>query len=161
MPHYLPSEHFCCLRAIHRAQPSIHQYHISRSLRYLSYSHYCWYNQPYLGFGLVFSYLKRLSWSSLGFSLLITATCVELYPLVNALYTKSIIQQNPIVNNFSNSKFSIFLSNYDIATGANYSNTITTAFKCALSLVVAFSSILGRAGPLQCLILAVLGTFGF
>lgn len=57
--------------------------------------------------------------------------------------------------------FSILLSNFDISTGANYSNTITTALKCSLSLVVAFSSILGRAGPLQCFIVALIGTVGY
>lgn len=52
-------------------------------------------------------------------------------------------------------------SNYDIVTGANYSNTITTAFKCALAVMAAFSAILGRVGPLECLIVSAFGIFGY
>ena len=96
----------------------------------------------------MFSYLKRLNWSGIGFALLITAICIEFYPLANAFWTKARIQSNPIVSDFSNKDIAIYASNYDIITGANYSNTITTCFKCALAMLAAFSSILGRAGPL-------------
>lgn len=58
-----------------------------------------------LGFGLVFSYLKRLTWSGVGYALLITALCVEFYPLANAFWTKTRIHQNPIVSDFSNKEF--------------------------------------------------------
>lgn len=38
------------------------------------------------GFGLVLSYLKRLIWSGLGFTLFITAFSIQFYPLVNYLW---------------------------------------------------------------------------
>lgn len=35
------------------------------------------------------------------------------------------------------------------------------SIKCGLSILVAFSSILGRAGPLECLIVSLFGAMGF
>jgi positive regulator of sigma E activity len=114
------------------------------------------------GFGLVFSYLKRLAWSGIGFAFLITALCVEIYPLVNAFWTKVRLDNNPTSNTFTSSKFfTLLVSNFDVPTGANYANTITTGFKCALAVLAAFSSILGRAGSLECLIVTLFGIVGF
>jgi hypothetical protein len=42
-----------------------------------------------------------------------------------------------------------------------YGNCISNALKCALAIVAAFSSILGRAGPLECYVVTVIGTIGF
>jgi hypothetical protein len=39
------------------------------------------------------------------------------------------------------------------------SNTIISAIKCALALIVAFGSVIGRVGPLECLIMTVFGIF--
>lgn len=43
----------------------------------------------------------------------------------------------------------------------NYANTITSCFKCSLALITAFSSVLGRAGNLECLIITIIGVVGF
>lgn len=56
-------------------------------------------------------------WSGVGFSLLITAICLVYYPLANAFWTKTRIQQNPVVNDFSNREFKILGSNYETVTG--------------------------------------------
>jgi hypothetical protein len=40
-------------------------------------------------------------------------------------------------------------------------NTISAAAKCALALIIAFSSVMGRIGPLECLIMSVVGTLGY
>jgi hypothetical protein len=42
-----------------------------------------------------------------------------------------------------------------------YGNCISNAMKCALAVVVAFSSVLGKAGQLECLIITVVGVVGF
>jgi uncharacterized integral membrane protein len=81
--------------------------------------------------------------------------------LVNAFWTKVRLDGNPISTTFSSKFFTIFVSNFDVPTGANYSNTITTGFKCALAVLAAFSSILGRAGSLECLIVTLFGIVGF
>lgn len=42
-----------------------------------------------LGFGLLFSYNKKLLFSGLGFTLFIFAFVVQYYPLINAFWTKT------------------------------------------------------------------------
>lgn len=42
-----------------------------------------------LGFGLIFSYNKRLLWSGLGYTFFITAFVLQLYPLINVFWTKT------------------------------------------------------------------------
>jgi hypothetical protein len=39
-----------------------------------------------LGFGLIFSYNKRLLWSGVGFTFFITAFILQLYPLINSFW---------------------------------------------------------------------------
>jgi len=53
----------------------------------------------YLGFGLVLGYMKHLSFSGLGFTLLITAMTFQWYFIVNAFWSKSRIQ--PSLQSFS------------------------------------------------------------
>ena len=108
---------------------------------------------PISGFGLIFGYTRKLVWSGIGFTFFITALCIELYPLVNAFWTKTGLQTNNTQTSFSfESKiYSLLLT--DRETGSTnavtyYGNSITNGLKCALSVAVAFSSILGRAGHL-------------
>lgn len=42
-----------------------------------------------LGFGLIFSYTRRLLYSGLGFTFFITAFVILFYPLINAFWTKT------------------------------------------------------------------------
>lgn len=42
-----------------------------------------------------------------------------------------------------------------------YGATLVQAIKCALANCIAFSSILGRAGPLEAFFVALFGTIGF
>jgi len=46
------------------------------------------------GFGLIFSYNKKLIWSGLGFTFFITAFVLELYPLINTFWLKTQILSN-------------------------------------------------------------------
>lgn len=112
-----------------------------------------------LGFGLVISYLKRLIWSGLGFTLFITAFSIELYPLINQLWSKTNIYSNTI--GFNQMSYQLHLANSNSSSNKLYGNSISNAFKCALAIVIAFSSILGRVGPLECYIVTVVGTIGF
>lgn len=65
-----------------------------------------------VGFGLHLAFLKHLVWTSLGFSLLITAITLELYPLVNALWGKMNISGRSL-DTFSNNSFSLYLASMD------------------------------------------------
>lgn len=49
-----------------------------------------------LGFGLIFSYNKRLLWSGLGYTFFITAFVLQLYPLINAFWTKTQIMGSTV-----------------------------------------------------------------
>lgn len=51
------------------------------------------------------------------------------------------------------------MTNYDDIPG--YNASLTAGFKCALSNLIAFSSILGRAGPLEALFVVIIGTIGY
>lgn len=42
-----------------------------------------------IGFGLIFSYNKKLIWSGLGYTFFITAFVLQFYPLINAFWTKT------------------------------------------------------------------------
>ncbi len=59
--------------------------------------------QPYvialltvLGFGLIFSYNKKLLFSGLGFALFIFAFIIQYYPLINAFWTKTQIMGDTV-----------------------------------------------------------------
>ena len=80
--------------------------------------------------------------------------CLEAYPLANHFWTRTKIQNtnSPLLDfAYTNRYFNLFLSNRETTPTANltaYGNCLTNAMKCALSVVVAFSSVLGKAGQL-------------
>lgn len=114
-----------------------------------------------IGFGLIFSYMKRLVWSGIGFTFFITAFCIEFYPLINDFWTKTRINNSPTSIYFQDTRYELYLSNSNIPSTKLYGNCITNAIKCALAVAAAFSSILGRAGPLECFLTTIFGTIGF
>ena len=91
-----------------------------------------------------------------------TAISIQIYPLVNSLWTEAGIFDNLNVN-FQNSnnenKFKFFLASFDNNLSTN--NNISGAFRCAIALVVGCSGMLGRATPLNYLLFAILGAFTF
>ena len=107
------------------------------------------------------SYLKKLVWSGLGFAFLITALTLELYPLINNFWAKTHIHSTTSSLTWSQHSFNILLINNGQSSDQLYGNTISNGFKCSLANVATFSSILGRAGPLECWIVIILGTIGF
>lgn len=107
-----------------------------------------------------FGYLKHLLWSALGLSFLITALTIQVYPLINAFWAKTGLNSTNIYSDsFSNQPFYLFLANMDCSTYEN--NTITAAVKCSIAVIVAYGSVIGRVGPLECLIMTVVGTIGY
>ena len=101
--------------------------------------------ENHVGFGLVLSYLKRLIWSGLGFTLFITAFSIQFYPLVNYLWRTANIHANSYQR-----EYVLFLSNSQLPADKSYGNYMSNSFKSPLAIVAAFSSILGRAGALEC-----------
>lgn len=112
------------------------------------------------GFGLIFSYNKKLIWSGLGFTFFITAFVLEFYPLINTFWLKTQILKTSTTGFQDSDKTSIFnLTNFQ--TGGFYYNSIEGAFRCALAVVSAFSFIIGRAGPLEAWFVTIIGTIGY
>jgi hypothetical protein len=99
------------------------------------------------GFGLIFSYNKKLIWSGLGFTFFITAFVLEFYPLINTFWLKTqILSTSTTGFQDSDKKVTFNLTNFE--TSGFYYNSIEGAFRCALAVASAFSFIIGRAGPL-------------
>lgn len=82
--------------------------------------------------------------------------------MINAFWIKADVTNY----NFEQKYFSNEDKTYDLfLTNQNaphlYMATVTGAFRCALAMIVAFSSILGRAGPLEAWFVTVIGTIGY
>lgn len=116
------------------------------------------------GFGLLFNRCSnKLSFSGLGFNLLIVALTVESYFLLNAFWSKSEIQPNSVNTFETRSTWDIYLSVFEdgYQTSSSLGANMNEALKCALSMIVAFSVLVGRIGPLEIFILSVLGTAAY
>lgn len=86
-------------------------------------------------------YIKHTSWNALGFSLIITCICLQLYPLVSTFWN------NVFVNGFSGGNVVI-----------DPSSSMNGAIRVAISMLVVLATLIGRIGILDSLIVGVVGT---
>ena len=117
---------------------------------------------PNLGFGLLFSYMKKLVFTGLGFSLLITALSIEIYFMMNCFWNKATIMYTAeSTTEFKDidKTYNLYLTN--LSAGTDFMATLTGGFRCALAMMVAFSSVIGRAGYLEAFIMVFFGTIGY
>jgi hypothetical protein len=117
-----------------------------------------------LGFGLIFSYNKKLLFSGLGFSLFIFAFVIQYYPLINAFWTKTQIMgetvQGQTTPQFNNSIwYPWYLSRW--TNPVPFENHIEQSFKCAIAIIGAFACVIGRVGTIEAYIFVLLGVVGF
>ena len=93
----------------------------------------------------------------MGFTLLITCFTFQYYFLINGFWSNVNIQES-LFGFGGDTSFPVRLAE-DYATGDSYSGGATAvhALKASLSMVVAFSAIMGRAGPLEALIMVIPG----
>lgn len=111
------------------------------------------------------TYVTGLKWSGFGFALLITALCYQYYFLISAFWTKTDIQrtfadvnnQNTQSEQYFGDDFLIWVSEAYGGIFRTFGATATGAFKMAMTMTIAFSAIVGRAGPLEILILVLIG----
>lgn len=93
-------------------------------------------------------------------SLMMVCLVMQLFPLINSFWSKIPIFHNPRFEDAFNIKgFSLFLANFDSMNSTG--NTITGALRCALAVVVGSSGVIGRAIPLDFLLIAIVGTVSF
>lgn len=110
------------------------------------------------------TYVTGLKWSGFGFALLITVLCYQYYFLINAFWTKADVQATNVaagggpqeLQNYGD-KFNIYLSDGIGSVYKTFGNTACGAFKMALTVCIAFSAVIGRAGPLEILIFVLIG----
>lgn len=109
-----------------------------------------------LGFGLALSRPYKLTLSHLGFNLLITALSVQTFFLINAFWTKARIY----FDGRGNAEFNTDIYNVSLTPSSILSEgaDLNEALKCALSIIVAFSFVVGRAGLLEIYFLTTSGT---
>jgi len=111
------------------------------------------------------TYVAGLKWSGFGFALLITVLCYQYYFLISAFWTKTDIQRtfvdaanvNSLPEQYFGDDFFIYVSEAYGATLRTFGSTATGAFKMALTITIAFSAVVGRAGPLEILIFVLFG----
>lgn len=111
------------------------------------------------------TYVTGLKWSGFGFALLITALCYQYYFLINAFWTKTDIQNTRMDVNeqwtgneqYYGDDFLIYVSEAYGYVYRTFGATATGAFKMALTITIAFSAVVGRAGPLEILMFVLFG----
>lgn len=92
-----------------------------------------------VGFALVMVYLKHSSWSAIGFSLIITSICVQLYPLVSTFWN------NVFVTGF----------NGNVVIDPTFS--MNGCVRVAVSMLVVLAALIGRIGLLDNLLIGITG----
>ena len=81
--------------------------------------------------------------------------------MFNAFWVKARVLEGSNTVFSDNETFNIYLSVLNQPSTAQYNTTITGAFRCSLAIIIAFSSILGRAGPLEAWIVSLIGSIGY
>lgn len=124
-----------------------------------------------IGLGGIMSYVTGLKWSGFGFAFLILAMAYQYYFLINAFWTKAGVQntkQDPrgaaIAGQKWGEDFIMYLSEMGMSLGPvgttvwkTLGLTATGAFKMALTITIAFASVMGRAGPLEIMFFILIG----
>ncbi|KAL5019944.1 hypothetical protein ScPMuIL_002836 [Solemya velum] len=94
----------------------------------------------FVGFGFLMTFLKRYGYSAIGYNLLIAAMTIQWASIVNGLWSMLVMEGTPA----DHWGFSIgFIVNMDFATA---------------TVLISFGAVLGKTGPTQLLIMALLET---
>ena len=96
-----------------------------------------------IGFGFLMTFVKTAQWSALSYTFFINAVVVQLYILFQPFWHRVFHGQ------WQNIEISIGITTF---TAASYS---------VASILIAFGGVLGRVGPLELLVMAIVGVFGY
>lgn len=123
----------------------IYSNRLNDSLFYERYSFYSNVSVMMLvGFGFLMIFIKTYSLSALTYTFFINAIVIQLYPLLNKIWTDTI-------TGFNGQGTTITL-NIKMFILASY---------CVASVLIGFGAFIGRTGPKELLIIAVLHTIGY
>ena len=96
-----------------------------------------------IGFGFLMTFIKNYTWSALSYTFFLNALIVQLYMLFQTFWHT--------VFHGDGYKFNIFINEKNF-TAASYS---------VASMLIAFGAVIGKVGPLELLIVGVIGLFGY
>lgn len=96
-----------------------------------------------IGFGFLMTFIKNYTWSALAYTFFLNAIAVQLYLLFQAFWHT--------VFHGDGNNFKIFINEKSF-TFASYS---------VASMLIAFGAVIGKVGPLELLIIGVVGVFGY
>jgi len=89
---------------------------------------------------------------------LITVISYQLYFLVSGLWNHSNISGKGYPKSWGSS-INVFLTDSDNLNNQTYGETVVGGLKCSLANMIAFAAISGRAGPLEAVVMTIIGTF--
>lgn len=95
-----------------------------------------------IGFGFLMTFIRRYAWSALSYTFFINAIVVQLYILISGFWER------------------VFQGFHDKFIYINQKSFILASYSVA-SVLIAFGAILGRIGPLELLIMAVIQVIGY
>lgn len=96
-----------------------------------------------IGFGFLMTFIKNYTWSTLSYTFFLNALIVQLYLLFQTFWHT--------VFHSDGSHFSIVINEKNF-TAASYS---------VASMLISFGAVIGKVGPLELLIVGVVGLFGY
>lgn len=89
------------------------------------------------------TFIKGYTWSALGYTFFINAVVIQLYLLFHAFWNM-IFRYDGFHYTFTITEKDFILASYAVAT-----------------MLIAFGAIIGRVGPLDMLVVAIVGVFGY
>lgn len=118
------------------------------------------------GFGLLNAYITNASFSGMALSLLVFALTIQHYFLMRAFWSKAGAyftdgEKTFVTNNRSDTlSFTNYKQDRDLGMIESYTySSIADAIACAISMLVAFSALVGRIQPFEVFFLTVFGSF--
>lgn len=96
-----------------------------------------------IGFGFLMTFIKNYTWSTLAYTFFVNAVVVQLYILFQAFW------------------HTVFHSDgYNFNIAINEKNFTAASYSVA-SMLIAFGAVIGKVGPFELLVIAILGVFGY
>ena len=96
-----------------------------------------------MGFGFLITFIKTHAWSALSYTFFINAIAIQYYILWSSFWNRV------IDGGWPNKQIQISQS------------TLVAASYSVVAMLIAFGSLLGRVGPLELLVMAMVGIIGY
>lgn len=96
-----------------------------------------------IGFGFLMTFIKGYTWSTLSYTFFLNAVVVQLYLLFQPFW-HTVFHSDGV-------KFNITINEKNF-TAASYS---------VASMLISFGAVIGKVGPLELLVMVIIGTFGY